>query len=101
MAVGLNDFTNVGQMWVKIADSTESGYGSATPYAERRPASPAKLWTGTSRGSLEEAEKKKTSSDEQKNSGGKNVYLSLLFIKLRVSQSFYNTSRHNNKLHKN
>ena len=37
----------------------------------------------------EEAEKKKTSSDEEKNSAGKNVYLSLLFIKLRVFQSFY------------
>ena len=33
----------------------------------------------------EEAEKKKTSSDEEKNPAGKNVYLSLLFIKLPVS----------------
>ena len=46
----------------------------------------------------EEAEKKKTSSDEEKNPAGKNVYLSLLFIKLPVSQSFCNAGRHNNRL---
>ena len=33
----------------------------------------------------EEAERKKTSSDEEKNPAGKNVYLSLVFIKLPVS----------------
>ena len=49
----------------------------------------------------EEAEKKKIGSDAKKNSSGKNVYLSLLFIKLRVFQSYYNTGRHNNKLGKN
>ena len=46
----------------------------------------------------EEAEKKKTSSDEEKNPAGKNVYLSLLFIKLPVSKSFCNAGRHNNRL---
>ena len=47
----------------------------------------------------EEREKKKASSDEEKNSAGKNVYfVSLLFIKLPVSQTAFH---HTNPLSKN
>ena len=46
----------------------------------------------------EEAVKKDTSSDEEKNHAGKNVYLSLLFIKVPVAQSFCNAGLHNNRL---